>query len=76
MDKVFPSPEEAIADIKDGAMIAIPGFFACGVPRALLQALIKKGVKKPDLDLRLRPAGRSFRRVKNPGKERPAQKSH
>src|SRR5512136_2471745 len=26
-------------------MIAIPGFFACGVPRALLQAIIKKGVK-------------------------------
>ncbi len=45
MDKVFPSVEEAIADIKDGAMIAIPGFFTCGVPRDLLQALIKKGVK-------------------------------
>ena len=45
MDKVLPSLEEAIADIKDGAMIAIPGFFACGVPRALLQALIKKGTK-------------------------------
>ena len=45
MDKVIPSVGEAIADIPDGAMIAIPGFFACGVPRALLQALIKKGVK-------------------------------
>lgn len=45
MDKVLPSLEEAITDIKDGAMIAIPGFFACGVPRALIQALIKKGVK-------------------------------
>ena len=45
MDKVLPSLEEAIADIKDGAMIAIPGFFACGVPRALLQAIIKKGTK-------------------------------
>ncbi len=45
MDKVLPSLEEAIADIKDGAMIAIPGFFACGVPRSLLQALINKGVK-------------------------------
>jgi len=45
MDKVLPSLEEAIADIKDGAVIAVPGFFACGVPRALLQALIKKGVK-------------------------------
>jgi 3-oxoacid CoA-transferase subunit A len=45
MDKVVSSVEEAIADIKDGAMIAIPGFFACGVPRALLQGIIKKGVK-------------------------------
>jgi len=45
MNKVLPSLEEAIADIKDGAIIAIPGFFACGVPRALLQALIKKGTK-------------------------------
>ncbi len=45
MDKVIPNIDEAIADIKDGAMIAIPGFFACGVPRALLQAIIKKGTK-------------------------------
>jgi 3-oxoacid CoA-transferase subunit A len=45
VDKVVSSVEEAIADIPDGAMIAIPGFFACGVPRALLQALINKGVK-------------------------------
>jgi 3-oxoacid CoA-transferase A subunit len=45
LDKVIPNINEAIADIKDGAMIAIPGFFACGVPRALLQAIIKKGTK-------------------------------
>jgi len=45
LEKVFPSIDEAIADIKDGAMIAVPGFFACGVPRALLQAIIKKGTK-------------------------------
>jgi 3-oxoacid CoA-transferase A subunit len=45
MDKVLPSLEEAIADIKDGATIAVPGFFACGVPRALLQTLIKKGTR-------------------------------
>jgi 3-oxoacid CoA-transferase subunit A len=45
VDKVIPNVDEAIADIPDGAMIAIPGFFACGVPRALLQALIKKGTK-------------------------------
>lgn len=46
MDKVVHSAEEAIADIEDGAVIAIPGFFAAGVPRVLLRALIAKGVKK------------------------------
>jgi 3-oxoacid CoA-transferase A subunit len=45
MDKVISRIEDAIADVHDGAMIAIPGFFTCGVPRALLNALIKKGVK-------------------------------
>jgi len=45
LDKVIPNIDEAIADIPDGAVIAIPGFFACGVPRDLLRALIKKGVK-------------------------------
>ena len=45
MDKVFPSIDKVIEDIPDGAVIAIPGFFACGVPRALLQAIIRKGIK-------------------------------
>jgi 3-oxoacid CoA-transferase subunit A len=45
LDKVYPSIDEAIVDIEDGAMIAIPGFFACGVPRDLLQAIIRKGTK-------------------------------
>ena len=45
MNKVVASVEEAIADIEDGAMIAIPGFFAAGVARTLLRALIAKGVR-------------------------------
>jgi 3-oxoacid CoA-transferase subunit A len=45
LDKVLPGIDEAVADIPDGAMIAIPGFFAAGVPRYLLQAIIKKGIK-------------------------------
>ncbi len=45
MDKVVASVEEAISDIQDGATIAIGGFFAAGVPRVLLQGLIKKEVK-------------------------------
>lgn len=45
MNKVIPSLEEAVKDVENGASIAIPGFFACGVPRALLQAIIAKGTK-------------------------------
>jgi 3-oxoacid CoA-transferase subunit A len=45
MDKVISCIEDAIDDVHDGDVIAIPGFFTCGVPRALLNALIKKGVK-------------------------------
>jgi len=45
MNKVVSGIEEAIYDIHDGSVIAIPGFFTCGVPRELLNAIIKKGVK-------------------------------
>nr|QOV09055.1 putative succinyl-CoA:3-ketoacid coenzyme A transferase subunit A [uncultured Dehalococcoidia bacterium] len=45
MDKVCASCAEAVADIPNGSVIAIPGFFAAGVPRLLLRALIERGVK-------------------------------
>jgi len=45
MNKTFKTVEEAIADIRDGSVIGIGGFFAAGVPRTLIQALIKKGTK-------------------------------
>ena len=45
MDKVWNSAMEAIADIEDGARIAVAGFFTAGVPRFLLRALIDKRVK-------------------------------
>jgi 3-oxoacid CoA-transferase A subunit len=45
VDKSVATIEEAIADVQDGAVIAIPGFFVAGVPRALIQGIIKKGVK-------------------------------
>jgi 3-oxoacid CoA-transferase A subunit len=45
MNKVVSSVQEAIADVQDGAVIAVPGFFTCGVPRDLLWGLIEKGVK-------------------------------
>jgi 3-oxoacid CoA-transferase subunit A len=45
MDKTVKNVEEALSGIEDGATIAIGGFFAAGVPRILLRALIAKGVK-------------------------------
>jgi 3-oxoacid CoA-transferase A subunit len=45
MNKIWESVEAAVADIEDGAAIAIGGFFAGGVPRILLRALIDKGTK-------------------------------
>ncbi len=45
MNKIFETINEAIADIKDGSVIGIGGFFAAGVPRTLIDGLIKKGTK-------------------------------
>jgi 3-oxoacid CoA-transferase subunit A len=45
MEKVVKSVDEALGDIQEGATIAIGGFFAAGVPRVLLQGLIKRGTK-------------------------------
>jgi 3-oxoacid CoA-transferase A subunit len=45
MNKVVKDMEEALAGIGDGATVAIGGFFAAGVPRVLLRALIERGVK-------------------------------
>ena len=45
MNKVLNNVEEATADIEDGAIIAIAGFFTAGVPRTLLKSLVKKGTK-------------------------------
>jgi len=45
MDKVTNSLEEAISGIEEGATVAVGGFFAAGVPRLLLRALIERKVK-------------------------------
>ena len=49
MNKIVKDVEEALAGINDGAMVAIGGFFAAGVPRVLLRALIDKGTKNLSL---------------------------
>ena len=43
MDKVVASAQEAVADIPDGATLAVGGFGLCGVPIALIRALREQG---------------------------------
>jgi 3-oxoacid CoA-transferase subunit A len=49
MDKVVHSARDAVADIGDGATLAVGGFGLCGIPSALIQALLDAGVT--DLDV-------------------------
>jgi len=44
MDKVVSSAAEAVADIEDGASLAVGGFGLCGIPSVLIAALLDKGV--------------------------------
>ena len=44
MDKTYGSPQEAVADIGDGASLAVGGFGLCGNPMQLIGALHDKGV--------------------------------
>jgi acetate CoA/acetoacetate CoA-transferase alpha subunit len=45
LNKLKNSAEEAVAPIKDGAVIMVGGFMACGTPEILIDALVKKGAK-------------------------------
>src|SRR4051794_17246611 len=43
MDKVVSTTREAVADIPDGATLAVGGFGLCGVPFRLIDALLEQG---------------------------------
>lgn len=45
MNKVYSTADEAVADIPDGASIAIGGFFTAGTPVPLIQSLARQGAK-------------------------------
>ncbi|QBF45346.1 CoA transferase subunit A [Janibacter limosus] len=45
MDKVVTTPAEAVADIPDGATLAVGGFGLCGIPSVLIAQLQTKGVR-------------------------------
>jgi 3-oxoacid CoA-transferase subunit A len=43
MDKVVTNSFEAVADIRDGASIAVGGFGLCGLPASLIEAVLATG---------------------------------
>jgi 3-oxoacid CoA-transferase subunit A len=45
VDKVVASAAEAVADVPDGATLAVGGFGLCGIPSVLIDALLEAGVK-------------------------------
>ncbi|HVU53698.1 MAG TPA: CoA transferase subunit A [Puia sp.] len=45
MKKIVSGAEEAIQDIKNGAVIMLGGFGLCGIPENCIMALSKKGIK-------------------------------
>jgi 3-oxoacid CoA-transferase subunit A len=49
LDKVVPSAAAALADIVDGATVAVAGFEVSGIPSVLIQALLDRG--RTDLEV-------------------------
>lgn len=45
MNKIVANADEAISDIKDGAVLMLGGFGLCGIPENCIAALVKKEVK-------------------------------
>jgi 3-oxoacid CoA-transferase subunit A len=45
MNKVVSNADEAIRDIRDGAVLMLGGFGLCGIPENCIASLVKKGVK-------------------------------
>lgn len=45
MNKLVKNATEAVADVFDGAVLAIGGFGLCGIPENCIAALVEKGVK-------------------------------
>ena len=45
MNKLIASPQQAVADVADGATIMVGGFGMCGIPENLIRALVKSGAR-------------------------------
>ncbi|MFF5138142.1 CoA transferase subunit A [Streptomyces sp. NPDC013157] len=49
MNKVVGSADDAVADIPDGATLAVGGFGLCGIPSVLIQAVLDAGTRGLEL---------------------------
>ena len=49
MDKVVPSPADAVAGIASGASIAVGGFGLCGIPSVLIDALLERALRSENI---------------------------
>ncbi|HQW83907.1 MAG TPA: CoA transferase subunit A [Ferruginibacter sp.] len=45
MNKIYNNASDAVADIKDGAILMLGGFGLCGIPENCITALVKSGPK-------------------------------
>ncbi|MFT3681173.1 MAG: CoA transferase subunit A [Ferruginibacter sp.] len=45
MKKTFNNADEAVKDIKDGAVLMLGGFGLCGIPENCIASLVKAGIK-------------------------------
>ena len=45
INKIAPSIEAALADVKDGSTVMIGGFGTAGIPNELIDGLIAQGAK-------------------------------
>lgn len=46
MDKVVPRAADAVADVPDGASLAVGGFGLCGIPSVLIDALLQRATRQ------------------------------
>ena len=46
IDKTFPTPADALADVRDGATVMVGGFGTAGQPNELLDAMVAQGARE------------------------------
>ena len=45
INKVVATADDAVRDVRDGALLVVGGFGLCGIPENLIQALVRRNVR-------------------------------